>query len=119
MAPIRTGRGRHHQHEGLRAAKGSALAHGRGDPRPHPASKAKSIDFTVDTLEGDTTAYLRQTTMALAEKVMVIEERTIFLGDLLRIRRGTKEVENFVRRQGNLRHELKENLNREEMEEMI
>ena len=58
-----------------------------------------SIELTVDTLEGDTTASLRQATIDLAEKVLVIEERTLFLGDVIKLRRGTKEVENFIRRQ--------------------
>ena len=41
------------------------------------------------------------------------------MGDLIKIRRGTKEVESFTKRQETIRHELKENVNREEAEEMI
>ena len=50
---------------------------------------------------------------------MVIGERTTFLGELIKIRRGTREVEGFVRKLENLRHELKENVTREEAERMI
>ena len=57
--------------------------------------------------------------MDLAEKVLVIEERTLFLGDVIKLRRGTKEVENFIRRQEKIRHESKENVTREELKEMI
>ena len=42
------------------------------------------------------------------------------MGDLIKIRRGTKEVESFTKRQETIRHESKENVNREEeAEEMI
>ena len=57
--------------------------------------------------------------MILAEKVVVIEERTVFLGDLIKIRRGTREVERYVRKQEELRHESKENMTRDDVEEMM
>ena len=57
--------------------------------------------------------------MELAEKVMVIEERSTFLGELIKIRRGTREVEGFILKQEKLRHELKENVTREEAEMMV
>ena len=82
-------------------------------------NSAMSYSSTVDTLMRDTTANMKLATMELAEKVMVIEERTIFLGDLVKLRRGTKEVENYVRKQENIRHESKENRTWEEQEEMI
>ena len=82
-------------------------------------NSAMSYSSTVDTLMRDTTANMKLATMELAEKVMVIEERTIFLGDLVKMRRGTKEVENYVRKQENIRHESKENRTWEEQEEMI
>ena len=43
-----------------------------------------------------------------------IEERTLFLGELVKIRRGTKEVENFVRKQGGLRHAKNDEVSMEE-----
>ena len=48
----------------------------------------------------------------------MIEERSVFLGDVIRIGRGTPDVENFVRKQENIRHELKENRTWEDQEEM-
>ena len=48
----------------------------------------------------------------------MIEERTTFLGDLIKIMRGTKEVERFIVRQEMIRHELKENVTKEEAEEI-
>ena len=82
-------------------------------------NSAMSYSNTVDTLSRDTTANMKLATMELAEKVMVIEERTIFLGDLVKMRRGTKKVENYVRKQENIRHESKENRTWEEQEEII
>ena len=57
--------------------------------------------------------------MELAEKVMVIEERSTFLGELIKIGRGTREVEGFILKQEKLRHELSENVSREEAERMV
>ena len=57
--------------------------------------------------------------MELAEKVMILEERTTFLGDLLAIRRGTREVENFVRKQEKLRHEPRENVSNSDWNKMV
>ena len=103
MAPKTSGdRGRQKK---PRVAKNSAMAQVGVIPIPIPDL---NNPFTVDTSKEDTTANLRQTTMMLAEKVLVIEERTTFLGDLLCIRRGTKEVEGFVRKQEGLRHETKD-----------
>jgi hypothetical protein len=49
------------------------------------------FDFNpVETSQEDTTATMKLATMVLAEKVMKIEERTVFLGDLIRIKRGTR-----------------------------
>ena len=60
---------------------------------------------------------MKRATMDLAEKVLVIGERTTFLGELIKIRWGTREVEGFVRKQENLRHERKENVTREDSDE--
>ena len=51
---------------------------------------------------------MKLATMVLAEKIVEIEERTVFFGDLIRIKRGTREVEEYVRKQEALRHESKE-----------
>ena len=117
MAPTRSGGGCYQRH---RVNKQSASANRRGD-NTHSANNniGHVINSPVDTLEEDTTATLKQSTWELAEKVMVIEERTIFLGDLVSIGRGTKEVEGYVRKQENLRHELKENVSWEEGEMMV
>ena len=58
-------------------------------------------------------------TMELADKVMRIEERTIFLGEVIKVRRGTPDVESFVRKQGDIRHESTENRTWEDQEEMM
>ena len=115
MAPRRSGRGHTQQHQ-------SNIAHTNAqEDAQHPSSSSSSskFEFTVDTSQGDTTASLMRATMDLAEKVLVIEERTTFLGELLKIRRGTREVEGFIKKQENLRHELKENVTREKEERMI
>ena len=41
----------------------------------------------------------------MAIKVMRSEERNVFLGDLMGLRLGTKEVENFISKQERLRRE--------------
>ena len=107
MAPRRSGNGRHsepggYQHPGMAQGKGDHVS-------SNHLNSAMSYSNTVDTLSRDTTANMKLATMELAEKVMVIEERTIFLGDLVKMRRGTKEVENYVRKQENIRPEYKEN----------
>ena len=117
MAPTTPGNSRHRQRE-LRVAKNSEGAQAQGGPLSNNTDR-NSIDVTVDTLSGDTTAKLRQTVMRLAEKVMLIEERSTFLGDLLKIKRGTREVEAFFKKQDNIRHELKENMDREDVVGMI
>ena len=78
-----------------------------------------SNSITVETSKEDTTASIKHATMNLAEQVVVIEERTVFLGDLIKIRRGTKEVEGYVRKQEGMRHESKENMTRDDVEEMM
>jgi hypothetical protein len=50
---------------------------------------------------------------------LIIEERTKFLGDLIKLGRGTKEVEGFIARQEKLRHESYVNVTREEAERMV
>ena len=55
-------------------------------------NSAMSYSSTVDTLMRDTTAKMKLATMELAEKVMVIEERTIFLGDLVKMRRRPRRL---------------------------
>ena len=116
MAPKRSGGGVHQRHR----VKDTASANSQGDNNnPANNNNSKLIDSPVDTLEGDTTASLKQATWELAEKVMVIEERTIFLGDLISIGRGTREVEGYVRKQEKLRHELPENVSHDEREMMV
>ena len=118
MAPKRSGGGSYQRH---RVPKDSASANSKGS-NISPANNDNSnniIDSPVDTLEGDTTASLKQATWELAEKVMVIEERTIFLGDLISIGRGTREVEGFIRKQEKLRHEKPENISVDEWEMMV
>ena len=104
MAPRRSGRGCPAEQRD-QSISANALRRGYHHPSSSTSS-AMSIEVTVDTLEGDTTASLRQATIDLAEKVLVIEERTLFLGDVIKLRRGTK-VENFIRRQEKIRHESK------------
>ena len=48
---------------------------------------------------------MKRTIIAMAVKVMRCEERNVFLGDLVRLHLGTKEVEGFVRKQERLRRE--------------
>ena len=116
MAPRRSGNGRCKQHGGR-----VSPAHAQNDDLYHLSSSTnnKIIEVTVDTLEGDTTASLKQATMELAEKVVTIEERTTFLGDLIKVRRGTREVEKFIKNQENLRHEGVENVSKEDAENMV
>ena len=52
----------------------------------------RSLDVTVDTLSGDTTASMKMRTVGMAEKLMRIEERTLFLGELIRINRGKRKL---------------------------
>ena len=116
MAPRRSGDGRQGGPGGL---KHPGMAPVKGGPHPSNQSKtSQNIPITVDTPKEDTTANMMTATMELAEKVMMIEERSVFLGDVIRIGRGTPDVENFVRKQENIRHELKENRTWEDQEEM-
>ena len=117
MAPRPSGDVRYKQHGG----RGSP-ARARQEDVHHPSSSNNvhsNFEVTVDTLERNTTASLKQATMELAEKVVTIEERTTFLGDPIKVRRGTKEVEKFIKNQENLRHEGVENVSREDTEIMI
>ena len=43
----------------------------------------------------------------------------MFLGDLVKLRRGTKEVEHFLRKQEGLRHEKKESLGVQDTNNMV
>ena len=95
----------------------SAMAHSGGDPRPSKP-QTKSNVITDDTSKEDTSA-MKQAVIVLAEKVVQIEERTTFLGDLIIIKRGTREVESFVRKQEALRHEGRDKMSREDVQEMI
>ena len=72
----------------------------RGDPL---STTNNIICSTVDTSSEDTTASLKQKTVAMATKVMRCEERNIFFGDLIRVRLGTREVDNFISKQERLR----------------
>ena len=82
-------------------------------------SSFTSNPTTDNILMRDTSANLKQATMDLSVKVLVIEERSTFLGDLLKLRRGTREVERYVRKQESIRHESKEYMNRDDIEEMM
>ena len=119
MAPKRSGNGSYSGPGGL---KHPGMAPAQGGPHPPIISNLISnpiISITVDTLKEDTTANMMTATMELAEKVMRIEERTLFLGEVIRVGRGTPDVENFVKKQEKIRHELKENRTWEDQEEMI
>ena len=81
MAPRRSGTGCSKQH---RDAKVPASAQ-KQEEHPPDSIYHQSIEAPVDTPKGDTTAQLKHSTMELAEKVVIIEERTTFLGDLINI----------------------------------
>ena len=63
-----------------------------------------NIPITVDTSSGDTTAKLKQQTVAMATKVMIDGERILFFGDLVEMRMDTKEVDTFIANQEYSRH---------------
>ena len=72
----------------------------------HPPSnnlQNSKLSSTVDTPNGDTTDQLKQKTLQMGIKVMKCEERNVFLGDLVGLELGTKEVENFIVKQERLR----------------
>ena len=96
----------------------SGMARAEGSPPSSLHQQTQSNLFTVDTLSRDTTA-LKQATMDLSVKLLVIEERTTFLGGLIKLQRGTKEVERFVRIQESIRHESKEYLSKKDLEEIV
>ena len=118
MGPRRTGKSLYRK-PGV--STNSGLAQGKGGPSSQSHNETKSNFITVETstTAEDTTASLKQASMTLAEKVVVIEERSIFLGDLIKLGRGTREVERFVRNQESIRHESKRFVDREDVEEMI
>ena len=70
----------------------SGITDGKGGPPSKLNSFVSSNEVTVETSKEDTTASMKQAVMTLAEKVVTIEERSLFLGDLISIKRGTKEV---------------------------
>ena len=90
-----------------------------GDPPSSNNTQTLSNFITVETLNEDTTAAMKLATMVFAEKVVEIEERTVFLGDLIKIKKGTREVEGYVRKQAGLRHESRELMSRSDVEEMM
>ena len=81
------------------------LAQGREGPLSQSKHNKIIVPATVDTSNGgDTTAKLKQQTIAMAAKVMIDGERNVFFGDSIDMRRGTKEVEAVVMNQEYLRH---------------
>ena len=94
------------------------MAQSEGGHHSSSKTQTKSNVLTDDTSREDTSA-TKQAVVALAEKVVLIEERTTFLGDLINIKRGTREVEGFIRKQEALRHEDKGRMSREDVQEMI
>ena len=60
-----------------------------------PSNTNNIIVSTVDTPNGHTTDQLKQKTINMGIKVMRCKERNIFLGVLIRLGLGTKEVEVF------------------------
>jgi hypothetical protein len=98
----------------------SGMTPTEGDPHSSQNFKIKSSSNTVETSsKEDMTASIKLAAMKPAEKVVEYEERTIFLGDLIKIKRGSREVERFVRKQEALRHEAPEMMSREDIEEKI
>ena len=79
------------------------MVNGKGGPRPTNIQHT-NLCSTVDTSQEDTTA-LKQKTIAMAIKLMKCEERNIFLGDLMGLRLGTREVEIFISKQEKSRRE--------------
>ena len=99
MAPKRSGRPIPNK---ARRKSTSGLAQVMEGP---PSTNQNQNSSTVDTSREDTTANMKRTTLAMAVKVMRSEERNVFLGDLVRLHLGTKEVERFVRKQEKLRRD--------------
>ena len=117
MGPRRSGTAKHRESGDLNI---SGMTPTEGNPLSSQNIKTKSSSNTVETSSReDTTASMKLAAMKLAERVVEYEERTIFLGDLIKIKRGTREVERFVRKQEALRHEAPEMMSREDIEEMI
>ena len=99
MAPIRSGASVRHRPRGKSTPGMAAVREG-----PPSSTSNTIICSTVDTsVPEDTTASLKQKTVAMATKVMRCEERNIFFGDLISLRLGTREVENFISKQERLR----------------
>ena len=98
MAPRTTGKRSLHNKPWEKSNPG--LAQGRGGPRSLAEQNIiYNVPTTVDTSNGDTTAQLKQQNIAMATKVMIDRERNMFFGDLIEIRRGTREVERFIKNQ--------------------
>ena len=70
---------------------------------PPSQIKTSILVSTVDTPNGDTTDQLKQKTINMGIKVMKCEERNMFMGELIRMGLGTREVENFIVKQEGLR----------------
>ena len=62
----------------------------------------QNICSTDDTSPEDTPA-LKQRILTMASKVMKCEERNSFMGELMELRLGTKDVEGFIYKQESLR----------------
>ena len=99
MAPRRSGRP---FPQGARGITTPGMA--QSEEFSPPNNQQQNLSSTVDTSSReDTTASLKRTTLAMAAKVMRREETSVFLGDLVKLHLGTKEVEGFVRKQEKLR----------------
>ena len=96
MAPSTSGRPLPHRARG-KQSPGMALR----ESNLTLNNQQKLILPTVDTSHReDTTANLKRMTSAMAAKVMRREETCVFIGDLVKLNLGTKEVEGFVKKTG-------------------
>ena len=99
MGPRRSGKMSLHRRPG--GSEHPATANGM---EQSPSIKTTSnLVSTVDTPNGDTTDQLKQKTSHMEIKVMRCEERNVFIGELIKLGLGTKEVENFIVKQERLR----------------
>ena len=99
MAPRRSGRPFPQRVKGTNP--GMTQGGSNFPPNQHQHQLSSS---TVDTsFQEDTTANMKRTTTAMAIKVMRREETSVFLGELIGLHLGTREVENFVKNQEKLR----------------
>ena len=100
MAPSRSGRPFPQRVKGINP--GMTQGGNNFPPNQHQQIQSSS---TVDTsVREDTTANMKRTTIAMAIKVMKREETSVFLGELIGLNLGTREVENFVKNQEKLRY---------------